>query len=90
MDQKKEEESKEEESIPDLDQEIIGRIPYENEEEYNDTIKQHIKYIKDSHKISKHFEIINKRITSTFTYKDLYKILLDIYRDRKKCFKINM
>ena len=90
MDQKKEEESKEEESIPDLDQEIIGRIPHENEEEYNDTIKQHIKYIKDSHKISKHFEIINKRITSTFTYKDLYKILLDIYCKRKKCFKINM
>ena len=63
---------------------------HENEEEYKETIERNIKYIMDSRKISKHYEIINKQIPATFTYKDLYNFLLDIYCDRKKCFKINM
>ena len=96
MDQKKEEQKmenpkeEEEESIPDLDQVIFENTPQENTKECKDTIKQHINTIMDQHKITKHYEIINKQITNSFTYKDLYNFLLNIYCKRKKCYKINM
>ena len=89
MDQKKEEEPKEE-SIQDLNQEILGNTLHETCEKYHETIKKNINCIMDSRKITKVGEIINKQITNSFTNKDLYNFLLDIYRDRKKCFKINM
>ena len=57
---------------------------------FKDTVKQHINDIKDSHKTTKLYEVINKQITSSYTYKDLHELLLDIYSKHKCPYKINL
>ena len=78
------------EKIPDLNQQILERTGYENKKGFKDTVKQHINEIKDSHKTTKLYEVINKQITSSYTYKDLYDLLLDIYSKHKSPYKINL
>ena len=78
------------EKIPDLNQQILERTGYENKKGFKDTVKQHINEIKDSHKTTKLYEVINKQITSSYTYKDLHELLLDIYTKHKCPYKINL
>ena len=81
---------KPEEEIPDLNQEILGLTLYEDEKGFKDTVKQNINEIMDSRKTTKLYEVINKQITSSYTYKDLYEFLLDIYSEHKCRYKINL
>ena len=78
------------EKIPDLNQQILEPTGYENKKDFKDIVKQHINEIKDSHKITKLYEVINKQITSSYTYKDLHDLLLDIYSKHKSPYKINL
>ena len=78
------------EKIPDLNQQILEPTGYENKKGFKDTIKQHINEIIDSHKTTKLYEVLNKQITSSYTYKDLHELLLDIYTKHKCPYKINL
>ena len=60
------------EKIPNLDQQILEATGYENKKGFKDTVKHHINEIKDSHKTTKLYEVINRQITSSYTYKELY------------------
>ena len=76
--------------IPDLNQRIYPETGYENEPGYTDLVKHKMNEIKDRLGIRAHYQVINKQITPDFTYHDLHKILLDIYRSRKTAFRINL
>ena len=76
--------------IPDLNQPILELTGYENKKGFKDIIKQHINEIIDNHKTTKLYEVLNKQITSSYTYKDLHELLLDIYCKHKSPYKINL
>ena len=46
--------------------------------------------IDDHTKKKTHYEIINKKIDASFTYKDLNDLLVDIYSKHKNAFKVNI
>ncbi len=79
-----------EQSIKDLNQIIQPATGYEEEDGYKDLVQQKIKEIRDSEERKKIYEVINKQIDSSYTYKDLYDLLLDIYSKRQKAFKVNL
>ena len=76
--------------IPDLNQQILEPTGYENKKGFKDTIQHHINEIKDNHKTTKLYEVINKQITSSYTYKNLQELLLDIYSKHKCLYKVNL
>ena len=78
------------EKIPDLNQQILESTGYENKKGFKDTVQHHINEIKDNHKTTKLYEVINKQITSSYTYKNLQELLLDIYSKHKCPYKVNL
>ena len=78
-----------EETITDLNQMILPATGYEEKDGFLELVRQRIE-IRDSEKKNKIYEVINKQIDSSYTYKDLYDLLLDIYCKRQKAFKVNL
>ena len=52
-------------------------------------LQDKINEIQDRHKKTQQFQVINKRIDSSFTYQDLNDLLMEIYKSQGKAFKIN-
>ena len=77
-------------TITDLNQMILPATGYEEKDGYKELVQQKINEIRDSEKKKKIYEVINKQIDSSYTYKDLYDLLLDIYCKRQKAFKVNL
>ena len=75
--------------VPDLNQRIYPISGYEDEDLYQATIDAKMNEIQDRREKSTHYEIINKQIDSSYTYWDLYLLLLEIYLSRKNTFKVN-
>ena len=78
-----------EETITDLNQMILPATGYEEKDGFLELVRQRIE-IRDSEKKNKIYEVINKQIDSSYTYNDLYDLLLDIYCKRQKAFKVNL
>ena len=69
---------------------ILPATGYEEKDGYKELVRQKINVIRDSEKKNKIYEVINKQIDSSYTYNDLYDLLLDIYCKRQKAFKVNL
>ena len=78
------------ETIPDLDQQIYPPSGYEEEDGYLDMLHQKRNEIQDRTKKASRYEIINKEIDSSYTYRDIDKSLVDILVTRKRPFKVNI
>ena len=77
-------------TIVDLNRRIYPFSGYENDEWYSNLIDTHANAIDDHTKKKTHYEIINKKIGDSYTYKDLNDLLVDIYSKHKNGFKINI
>ena len=76
-------------NVPDLDQHIYAATGYENYKGYQDLVKEKSNDINDYDKVSV-YELINRRIDSKFTYRNLENLILDIYCKQKNVFKVNL
>ncbi len=74
----------------DLDQRIYAESGYEDENWYQDLLLKKINVIGDFQKKRRRYEIINRQIETSFTYRDLNELLSDIYLNRQNAFKINI
>lgn len=80
-----------EDFVTDLDQKVYPFTGYECYEEYQNILfDQKKKQIEDYEKVTQNYTLINRRIDSRYTYKDLEKQLLDIYCSQNNAFKINI
>ena len=77
-------------TLADLNRRIYPPSGYENDEWYSNLIESHANVINDYTKIKTHYETINRKIDASYTYKDLYDLLVDIYSKQKSAFKINI
>ena len=77
------------EEILDLNQEIYPTTGYEEKDGYKNLIEAKLNLIDDREDIKRDYGVYNKKIDSTFTYKELNELLLDIYCKQKTVFKIN-
>ena len=77
-------------SIPDLDQRIYPETGYEDEEKYLEVIDHKFNDIQDLWKKYKHYQIINKQIDPSFTYREINDFLVDFYTNHANSFKINL
>ena len=77
-------------TIADLNRPIYPPSGYENEEWYSNLIDSKSNEIDDHTEKKTHYEIINKKIDASFTYKDLNDLLVDIFLKHKNAFKINI
>ena len=77
-------------SIPDLDQRIYPETGYEDEEKYLEVIDNKFNEIQDLWKKYKHYQIINKQIDPSFTYREINDFLVDFYTNHANSFKINL
>ena len=73
-----------------FDQPIYPRTGYENNEGYLEEMEKHHNKICDSRSEGKFHVLINKKLTSDFTYNDLQKLLDDIYVSQRTAFKVNL
>ena len=73
-----------------LDRPICPRTGFEEEEGYKEEIKNNWGVIRDSRSEMKYYMNINKELTPDFTYRDLKKMLDEIYAEKTTAFKINM
>ena len=72
--------------IPDINQEI-----YESSyKDYQKVIEKNIKHIQDKIDKRKFYTVYNKQIDSSFTYRNLLDIYLDIFQKLKSPFKTNL
>ena len=72
-----------------LRQLIFPATGYQNSKGFLELINKKINEIQDRHKKTQQFQVINKRIDSSFTYQDLNDLLMEIYKSQGKAFKIN-
>ena len=74
-----------------LDTPVCPKTGYEDTEGYKEQIEEHCDEIRD--KVQRRdglYMKINKALTPEFTYRDLRKILYDIYANEKSVYKTNM
>ena len=76
--------------ISDLNQEIYPETGYEKMGKYSSLILEKGNEIEDYVKSKPTYYIKNIKISSTFTYKMLYEVLIDIYINKKCSYKINL
>ena len=74
----------------DFDRRIYPASGYEDEEGFQELITKKINEIQDHRKKTTSYEVINKRIDPSFTYRDINDLLVDIYVNRKNAFKVNL
>ena len=73
-----------------LDKPVYHRTGYEDTEGYLEEMNNHRNKISDSRSEGKFHVFINKKLTPDFTYKDLQKLLDDIYASQRTAFKVNL
>ena len=73
----------------DMNRRINPPSGYEEEECYQEIVKQKASEINDRETIKRRYKIINVEIDSAFTYFDLEKLFSDIYNRQENAFKIN-
>ena len=77
-------------SIPDLNQRIYPETGYEDEEKYQEVVENKLNEIQDRKKKREHYQVINKQIDPSFTYREINDFLLDFYVNHNNAFKVNL
>ena len=63
---------------------------YENVEGYQNLVHEKMNEIQDHQTIHSHYQIYNKEIDSSFTYRDIRDMILDIFTRKQNSFKVNL
>ena len=74
----------------DLDTPIYPESGYKQYEGYEALVREKNRDIRDRETVSKHRKVINRKIDSSFTYRDLENLLSNIYSEQRNAFKINI
>ena len=78
------------ENVVDLNQRIYPPSGYEDEDGYQHLVERKQKEIDDRFKKTRNYRIINKAIDSSYTYRELNELLLDIYSTHRNSYKLNL
>lgn len=74
----------------DLNTAINPSSGYEGYKGYHEVIERNINRISDRERVYKKHKVLNHRIDSSFTYRELYNLLEEIYITEATAFKINL
>ena len=74
----------------DYDTPVNEHSGYEQDEDYQTILRQKIDKIRNYEKIRGQYKLINRQIDSSFTYRDLQKLLSFIYDRQGNAFKLNI
>ena len=68
----------------------VNDTGYEEDADFQALVHEKRGKIDDYKKTRRHYELINRKIDSTFTYRDLESLLSSIYDQRENAFKLNI